>query len=201
MVHYIVKSNVIDIQPRKVQRSGNPTRQQTFNAADPAGVHTSSLQLPAGYAFKNRPVSTVFYQTALSEAHLGPRFDLGGSAANALSLGALQMRGGDPALVVLRAAGDSRAVSTNDSDLLSRIDLLGALRRLLSALATLAATLLLGEEGADPGVVDEVDGSSESTEEDKVKEDAGFPLAQNHLWRLLVRSGFVRELTSGDPRC
>ena len=84
------------------------------------------------------------------------------------------MRGGDPALVVLGASGDSRAVSAHNTDLLSGVDLLRALRRLLSALATLAAALLLGEEGGDPGVVNEVYSASEGAEENKVKEDAGY---------------------------
>lgn len=102
------------------------------------------------------------------------RLDLGGSAADALGLGALQVRSGDPALVVLGARGDRRAIGTDNSDLLRGVDLLGALGRLLGALTTLAAALLLGEESGDPGVVDEVDGSNEGAEEDEVKEDAGF---------------------------
>ena len=84
------------------------------------------------------------------------------------------MRGGDPALVVLGASGDSRAVSAHNTDLLSGVDLLRALRRLLSALATLAAALLLGEEGGDPGVVNEVYSASEGAEKNEVKEDAGY---------------------------
>lgn len=102
---------------------------------------------------------------------LSPGLDLGGAAANTLSLWALQVRGGDPALVVLCAGGDSRAVSADNSNLLSGIDLLGALGRLLGALSTLAATFLLGEEGGDPGVVDEEHSASEGAEEDKVEED------------------------------
>jgi hypothetical protein len=101
------------------------------------------------------------------------RLDLGGSTADALGLRALQVRGRDPALVVLGARGDSRAIGTDNGDLLGGVDLLGALGRLLGALTTLAASLLLGEEGGDPGVVDEVDGSSEGAEEDEVEEDAG----------------------------
>lgn len=82
------------------------------------------------------------------------------------------MRCRNPALVVrLGTRSDSRAVSTNDSNLVSGIDLLGATRGLLSALATLAAAFLLGEEGSDPGVIDEVDGSTESAEENEIKEE------------------------------
>ena len=84
------------------------------------------------------------------------------------------MGGGDPALVVLRASSNSWAVSADNSNLFSGVDLLGALGGLLSALTTLAAALLLGKEGGDPGVVDKVDGSSESAEEDEVEENTGY---------------------------
>jgi hypothetical protein len=78
----------------------------------------------------------------------------------------------DPALIVrLCAAGDSGAVSADNGNLIGRVDLLGAERRLLRALAALAATLLLGEEGGDPGVVDEVRDSAEDGENDEVQED------------------------------
>jgi hypothetical protein len=78
----------------------------------------------------------------------------------------------DPALIVrLCAAGDSGAVSADNGNLVGRVDLLGAERRLLRALAALAATLLLGEEGGDPGVVDEVRDSAEDGENDEVQED------------------------------
>lgn len=102
--------------------------------------------------------------------------DLRSTAADTLSLRALQMRGRDPALVVLGAGSYSRTISTDNGNLLGGVDLLGALGRLLGALATLAAALLLREEGGNPGVVDEVDGSSEGAEEDKVEEDAGHKL-------------------------
>jgi hypothetical protein len=87
------------------------------------------------------------------------------------------VRGWDPALVVLGASSDSRAISTHNSNLLRGVDLLGALRGLLRALTTLAAPLLLGKEGGDPGVVDEVDGASEGAEEDEVEEDAGTKIS------------------------
>ena len=89
------------------------------------------------------------------------------------------MVGRNPRLVVsLGTAGDSRAVSTNNADLLGRVDLLGATRGALGALAALAATLLLREESGDPGVVDEVDGTGEDTSKNEVKEDAASPLIQ-----------------------
>lgn len=81
------------------------------------------------------------------------------------------MRGGDPALVVLSARGNSRAISANNRNLLGRVDLFGALRGLLGTFAALTTTLLLGEEGGDPSVVDEVGGSSEGTEEDNIQEN------------------------------
>ena len=107
-----------------------------------------------------------------NERCLSPGLDLGGAAADALGLRALQVRSRDPALIVLRAGGDSRAISANNSDLFGGIDLLGALGGLLSTLTTLAAALLLGEEGGDPGVVDEETGTSEGAEEDEVEEKA-----------------------------
>lgn len=108
------------------------------------------------------------------------------------------MRGRDPALIVLGARGDSRAISTNDSDLLGGIDLLGALGRLLGALTTLAAALLLGEEGGDPGVVDEVHGSSESTEEDEVEENAVERISPNlQGWSMKARSHLGVEQAGG----
>jgi hypothetical protein len=86
--------------------------------------------------------------------------------------------GRDPGLIVgLSTAGNSRAVSTDNADLVGRVDLLGTTRRALGTFTTLAATLLLGEEGSDPSVVDEVDGTSEDTAEDKVEEDAASPIS------------------------
>ena len=50
------------------------------------------------------------------------------------------------------------------------IDNLGSAGGLLGALTTLAAALLLGEEGADPGVVNKVDGATKRTEDDEIEE-------------------------------
>lgn len=86
------------------------------------------------------------------------------------------MVGRDPGLIVgLSTAGDSRAVSTDNADLIGRVDLLGTTRRALGTLTALAATLLLREEGSDPSVVDKVDGTSEDAAENKVEEDAARP--------------------------
>jgi hypothetical protein len=98
------------------------------------------------------------------------------AAAHAPGLRALQVSGGDPALVKstsLCAAGDGRAVGTNDGNLVGGVDLLGLAGGALGALAALAAALLLGEESGDPGVVDEVDDAAEGGEEEEVEEDAG----------------------------
>jgi hypothetical protein len=97
------------------------------------------------------------------------------AAANAPSLRALQVLGRDPALVEstsLCAAGDSRAVSTNDGDLVGGIDFLALAGGARGALAALAAAAFLGEEGGDPGVVDEVADTTEGGEEEEVEEDA-----------------------------
>lgn len=96
-------------------------------------------------------------------------------AANPLRLGALQVAGGDPALVVgLGAGGDGRAVGADDGHLVGRVDLLGLAGGALRALAALAAAALLREERRDPGVVDEVAGAAERGGEEEVEEDAVF---------------------------
>lgn len=105
--------------------------------------------------------------------NLGLDFRLGGSAPDTLGLGALEMLGRDPALIIsLGTRGDSRAISANDSNLLRGIDLLASTRGALSALAAFAATLLLGEEGSNPGIVDEVKGTGENSEENDIQKDA-----------------------------
>ena len=86
------------------------------------------------------------------------------------------MSGGDPALIEstsLCAAGDSRAVGTNDGNLVGGVNLLGLAGGTLGALAALAAAALLGEESGDPGVVDEVADAAEGGEEEEVEEDTG----------------------------
>jgi hypothetical protein len=89
----------------------------------------------------------------------------------------------DPTLIVRLCAGsDSGAIGTNNGDLVSGIDLLGAERRLLRALTTLATTLLLGEEGGDPGVVDKVGDATEDTEDNEVKEDAEVRVSKDQVW-------------------
>jgi hypothetical protein len=83
--------------------------------------------------------------------------------------------GGDPALVEstsLCAASDGRAVGTNDGNLVSGVDLLALAGGTASTLAAFAAAALLGEQGSDPGVIDEVADAAESGEEEKVEEDA-----------------------------
>jgi hypothetical protein len=100
---------------------------------------------------------------------------LGPSAANPPGLRALQVLGGNPALVEnasLSTSSDSRAIRANNRDLVGRVDLLSSLRGSLSALAALAAPLLLREQSRNPGVVDEVAGAAESGEEEEVEEDA-----------------------------
>lgn len=98
------------------------------------------------------------------------------TTAHAPRLRALQVSGGDPALVEgtgLRATGDSRAVGADDGNLVGRVDFLGLAGGARGALAAFAAAALLGEEGGDPGVVDEVDDAAEGGEEEEVEEDAG----------------------------
>ena len=70
----------------------------------------------------------------------------------------------------LCAARDSGTVGTNDGNLISRIDALGALGRGFGAFAPLAAFAGLREEGPDPGAVDEVAGSAKGESEEQVEE-------------------------------
>jgi hypothetical protein len=120
------------------------------------------------------PLHSISSPHPYTVSQLDSGLGLGGTTANALRLGALQVRRRDPALIVcLRARGDSGAVSTNNGDLVSGVNLLGALGRPLRALSTLAAALLLREEGGDPGVVDKVRDSTKDAENDEVQEDAG----------------------------
>jgi hypothetical protein len=132
--------------------------------------------IPKRHLLINRVLAEVRVRRILSQdpsicyvARLSPGLSLGGSAADALSLRALQVGCRDPALIVRLCAGrDSWAISADNGNLVSGVDLLGALGRLLRALSALAATLLLGEEGGDPRVVDKVGDSTEDSEDDEV---------------------------------
>lgn len=84
---------------------------------------------------------------------------LGSAALGTLSIGSVDVVLGDPALVVL--ASDACGISGNGLGLEGLAGLFGG--RLLGG---------LGEEGLDPGLVDEVDGASEGASEDEVEEDA-----------------------------
>lgn len=83
---------------------------------------------------------------------------LGSTALGTLSIGSVNVMLGDPALIVL--ASDGGGIG-NGLGLEGLAGLLGS--RLLGG---------LGEEGLNPGLVDEVDGSGESASEDEVEEDA-----------------------------
>jgi hypothetical protein len=88
--------------------------------------------------------------------------------------------GGDPALVEsasLCAAGNGRAVGTNNGNLVGGVNLLSLAGGTLGALAAFAAAALLGEESGDPGVVDEVADAAEGGEQEEVEEDAGKGVA------------------------
>ena len=82
------------------------------------------------------------------------------------------MSSGDPALVVsLGASRHSRSICTSHGHLIGWVNRLSSSRS-LRALAALASSLLLWEQGGDPGVVDEVAGSTEGACEEEVQEDA-----------------------------
>lgn len=79
----------------------------------------------------------------------------------------------DPTLIVsfcTRCHG--RPISTNDGDLVSRVNFGRSARRLLGSLSTLSTALLLGKESRDPGAVDKVAGAPKCSKEKEVKEDA-----------------------------
>lgn len=84
----------------------------------------------------------------------------------------IDMMGRDPALIIrLRTTRHSRSIGTQNPDLLTRIHLLGPMSRLPGPLATFALAALLGEEGRDPSVVDEVEGSHEGDCEEEVEKE------------------------------
>ena len=70
---------------------------------------------------------------------------------------------GDPALVVVLAGGDGSGLGAGEGG----VGVDGPLG-LLGGLGALG----LGEEGLDPGLVDEVEGSGEGTSEEEVQGDA-----------------------------
>jgi len=82
----------------------------------------------------------------------------------------------NPALIIrllrLSTSRNSRSISPNDRDLiLGRNGSFGTSGRTLSALATFSSAFGLWEEGCDPGLVDEIEGTSEGGEEEEVKEN------------------------------
>ena len=141
---------------------------------------------------------------------LGPsalQSDLGlalGAAArlDPLGDGAVQVVLGDPALVVLLAAGDAGGLGAREG-----LDLEGLLdqRLLLGRLGALS----LREEGLDPGLVDKVEGAAEDARQEEVEEDAGDWLAfpSRKQWQRAreergTKKGAGRGFshTSGDQR-
>ena len=95
------------------------------------------------------------------------------AAAHTLGLGALQVLGRNPARVISLGTGcNSRAVCTENGNLVLGINGLASTGGALGALAALTTALLLGKESRDPGVVDEVHSSGKGTEKDEVEEDA-----------------------------
>lgn len=80
----------------------------------------------------------------------------------------------DPAFIIssLTPTRDGRSISSHNTDLIIRIHLLSPRSGFARAGSVFAATFVLGEEGRDPGVVDEIDCSREEAEEEEVEEDA-----------------------------
>lgn len=95
---------------------------------------------------------------------------------------------GNPALIVrLCTTCHSRAILADHRNLISRVDLLGALRRGLGTLAAFAAATLLWKEGGDPGLVNEVTGPAEDGDEEEIEEDAGSHQSVMSSWERNVR--------------
>jgi hypothetical protein len=120
--------------------------------------------------------------------HLNHLFRLGSTTLDTLSSRSVKMSLWNPALIVSllsqSTSCNSGSISTNDRNLIFRINsLLGTSRRTLSPFSTFSTSLCLWEEGLDPGLVYKVEGTAETTEEDKVEEDAGL-ISTSFLWRL-----------------
>ena len=71
----------------------------------------------------------------------------------------------------LCTARDGRSIRTHDSDLITWINPLAPARGRFCALASLPTTTPLREEGADPGLIDEITGAAETGKEYQVEED------------------------------
>lgn len=90
-----------------------------------------------------------------------------GGALDALGDRAVDVVAGDPALIVVLAVGAGRGGGLASGKRLG-LDLLD----LLAGRASGGATGGLGEEGLDPGLVDEVENTAEDTTQEEVEEDA-----------------------------
>lgn len=81
---------------------------------------------------------------------------------DSLSLRPVNVMRRNPALVVRRSFGGySWSIGSHDRNLIGWIDWLRLARRSLGAFTAFASTTLLGEEGGDPGAVDEIACASE----------------------------------------
>ena len=77
----------------------------------------------------------------------------------------------DPALIIgFSPTRHCWAISSQDADLITRINFLGAAGRALGAVSAFATTCLLRKKCRDPGVVDEITCAAETSEEEEVKE-------------------------------
>ena len=95
----------------------------------------------------------------------------------------------DPALVISllsqSTSSNSRPICTNDGDLVIHTNsLLGSRRGALGTLATLTTALCLREKSLNPGLVDEVQSSSDSSREEEVQKYARSGLAREPVARI-----------------
>jgi len=112
-----------------------------------------------------------------------------GAALNSLGHGAVDVVGGDPALIVVLVSTrcSARRLGSRERLNLDLLDLLGG--RLRAG---------LGEQGLNPGLVDEVQGSAKQTGQEEVEEDAKRRTGSVTMpWQWPVGTA----LTSEDPGC
>lgn len=102
----------------------------------------------------------------------------------------------NPALVICRGfRGHRWSIGSNDGDLISRINLLRLAGRFLGAFAALASTALLGEQGTDPGAVNEIACASEGSAEKEIEEDTVVMVSD---WLFLPMAQRLKDYICGS---
>ena len=119
-----------------------------------------------------------------------PCLGLGGAspaAADAASLGSLQVLRRNPALIIRLCAGrNSGPINTTNSNLIARVGALRSGSRALRLVA-LTATALLREESCNPSVVNEPAGETEQATQEEVEEDTNVKVSGAIKQKRLLR--------------